>query len=225
VASYNELPPAQTLTNRNTSPISGIISDQSDDSVSHFPAVYFLDSELFRRSIGQLPSPRFAISFEIQSFIRSKSSMHEHAASFFTNIHPWIPFIRKRVFYERVLSSLMPDQIEHVLLLATIKLVTTSHKTQDPRSAIYRHIKDTLAELGVVGRFSLRILHAFILIALYELGHAIYPAAYFTIGQCARYGIALGIHRTIETTAERSCNPMDSEEERRTWWAIIILDR
>ena len=42
-----------------------------------------------------------------------------------------------------------------------------------------------------------------ILTAIYEYAHAIYPAAYITIGTCARYGL----------------------ERRRFWWAIVILDR
>ncbi|KAL6408671.1 hypothetical protein AUP68_07615 [Ilyonectria robusta] len=35
---------------------------------------------------------------------------------------------------------------------------------------------------------------AVLLLAFYEVAHAIYPAAYLTIGHCARLGHALGIH-------------------------------
>lgn len=41
---------------------------------------------------------------------------------------------------------------------------------------------------------SLRMLQAALLLSLYELGNGIYPAAFLTIGHCARLGHALGIH-------------------------------
>lgn len=41
---------------------------------------------------------------------------------------------------------------------------------------------------------SLRILQAALLLSLYELGNGMYPAAYLTVGHCARLGHAMGIH-------------------------------
>lgn len=151
--------------------------------------------------------------------------MRDHATSYFTKIHPWIPFISKRVFYEGVLSSFMPTSADHVLLLAAVKLVTTSPTTQDARSMIYKHIKAMFMELEVIGQLTLKTLQALTLLALYELGHAVYPAAYLTIGLCARYGIALGLDETVRGTMQSSWNMIDLEEKRRTWWAIVILDR
>jgi hypothetical protein len=187
--------------------------------------VYFLDSDLFQRSISKLPTDNIALHADLKSYIGNKSSMRDHATTFFTKIHPWFPFISKRVFYEGVLSALMPTQAEHIMLLGAVKLVTTSPKTQDARSMIYKHMKATFMELEVIGQLTLRTLQALTLIALYELGHGIYPTAYMTIGQCARYGIALGLDQKIGATVQRSWNPVDLEEERRTWWAIVILDR
>jgi hypothetical protein len=223
-ASLNEIP-IRTSASISTGSVSGAASDQWSDYTNQFPAVFFLDSDLFRRSISQLPTHALTISAELEAFVSSKSQMHDHATAFFTKIHPWIPFVSKRAFYEGVLSSIMPTAIEHVLLLAAVKLVTASPATLDARSALYRHIKATLAELEIVGQLAFRALQALTLVALFELGHAIYPAAYLTIGQCTRYGIALGLDQRIEATAQRSSNSKDSEEERRTWWAIVILDR
>ncbi|KAH8817476.1 hypothetical protein F5884DRAFT_779519 [Xylogone sp. PMI_703] len=200
-------------------------SNQPKEDPSSFPAVYFLDSGLFQRSFGQLPITQLAISSELQEFVGSKSSVRSHATSFFENIHPWIPFVSRRVFFERILSPLVPFQAEHILLLAAIKLVTTSPDSSDVRSAIYRHIKALFTEIEIAGQLTTRILQALILVALYELGHAIYPSAYLTIGQCARYGIALGLNHTIQLPAQHPWNMMDNEEDRRTWWTIVLLDR
>ncbi|KIM97257.1 hypothetical protein OIDMADRAFT_105644 [Oidiodendron maius Zn] len=211
--------------NRGISPPSETASRQFEDDTTHFPAVYFLNSDLFQRSIGQLSSPPVTLAPELQSFVRNKSNMRDHATSYFTKIHPWIPFISKRVFYEGVLSSFMPTPAEHVLLLAAVKLVTTSPTTQDARSMIYKHIKAMFTELEVIGQLTLKTLQALTLLALYELGHAVYPAAYLTIGLCARYGIALGLDETVRGIMQSSWNMIDLEEKRRTWWAIVILDR
>jgi hypothetical protein len=72
---------------------------------------------------------------------------------------------------------------------------------------------------------SLAVLQAGVLLALYELGHAIYPAAFLSIGACARYVHALGINvsRTLKT--RKVLTLVEVEERRRVWWTIVILDR
>jgi hypothetical protein len=95
------------------------------------------------------------------------------------------------------------------------------------------------------GVISIRVLQAALLLSLYEVGHAIYPAAFLTVGKCARLGQALGIHdrRNVTQmfpTSSDSAPPLKfqdgwllipsvswsaMEEIRRTWWGVIILDR
>lgn len=65
------------------------------------------------------------------------------------------------------------------------------------------------------------------LLSLYELGHAIYPTAYLTLAQATRMGTLMGLQSKTKTS--RLFTPANSwtlrEEQRRTWWAILILDR
>jgi hypothetical protein len=75
---------------------------------------------------------------------------------------------------------------------------------------------------------SIHVLQAGILITFYELGQAIYPAAYLSVGSCARYGLALGIDKLSlippsEGDASQAWN--EQEESRRVWWAVLIFDR
>ena len=71
------------------------------------------------------------------------------------------------------------------------------------------------------------MLQAGILIAIYELGQAIYPAAYLTVGACARFGLGLAINTLSKAPPggvdERSWNEI--EEKQRVWWAVLLLDR
>ncbi|UKZ81898.1 hypothetical protein TrVFT333_009674 [Trichoderma virens FT-333] len=75
-----------------------------------------------------------------------------------------------------------------------------------------------------MGNFSLQALQAKVLLAYYELGHAIYPAAYLATGSCAKYGIALGLHNASHQTVQ-TLSLDEAEERLRTWWAILVLER
>jgi hypothetical protein len=72
---------------------------------------------------------------------------------------------------------------------------------------------------------SIQVLQAGLLLSLYELGHAIYPSAYLPIGACTRYAYALGINKDAKTQAAKVLTLVELEENKRVWWAIIILDR
>jgi hypothetical protein len=72
---------------------------------------------------------------------------------------------------------------------------------------------------------SIQVLQAGLLLSLYELGHAIYPSAYLSIGACARYAYALGINKDANTQVSKVLTLVELEENRRVWWGIVILDR
>jgi hypothetical protein len=78
--------------------------------------------------------------------------------------------------------------------------------------------------LESTGSLSTRLLQSRVLISLYEFGHGIHPAAYLSIGHCARLGLALDFHNTPQISDDRR-TWISSEEKQRTWWAVIILDR
>jgi hypothetical protein len=64
-----------------------------------------------------------------------------------------------------------------------------------------------------------------VLLALYELGHGIYPAAYLTKkGTCARYAYALGIGACSLKNKRKVLTRVEIEEQR-VWWSIVILDQ
>ena len=126
---------------------------------------------------------------------------------------------------ERVINPLSSAQPGNTLLIAAIKLVAIPPSDSDPRSSVYTSIKADLSRAVVYGLFELRVFQALLLLALYELGHAIHPAAYMTVGSCIRYGNALGLNMTVEYNANETLNDIESEERRRSWWAALLLDR
>lgn len=60
-------------------------------------------------------------------------------------------------------------------------------------TGLYMTIKQSLAALESSGHLSFLCLQAMTLVAAYEYGHAIYPAAWMTIGACSRYAAILGL--------------------------------
>lgn len=186
--------------------------------------MYFADSTLFEQSLGQLPGRSSDVVAGIQDSAESLSDIKQYIEVYFRDIHPWTPFLSKRAILNQVLSPLGGNRVDHSLLLTAIKLIVST-PCDNARSAAYCKIKTAFLDAELKGIFTLRLLQAQVLVALYEMGHAIYPSAYLTVGCCAKFGIALGVNRAINPNSSARSNSIDSEEERRTWWAIILLDR
>ncbi|RYP86583.1 hypothetical protein DL770_004882 [Monosporascus sp. CRB-9-2] len=68
---------------------------------------------------------------------------------------------------------------------------------------------------------------ALILVALYEYGQGIYPAAWMTVGQCVRYADFIGLpsYQDSNNILGQCGTWIEMEERRRTWWAVYILDK
>jgi hypothetical protein len=70
-----------------------------------------------------------------------------------------------------------------------------------------------------------------VFVAVFEMGDAIFPAAYLTVGALARYGMATGMDKINQTALGKDCAATvgaswaDIEEMRRVWWGTLILDR
>jgi hypothetical protein len=64
----------------------------------------------------------------------------------------------------------------------------------------YQRVKLALFALEQSARFSTNLLGAYALLALHELGHGIFPAAYLTVSNLARLFCALGLHDRTKAT-------------------------
>jgi hypothetical protein len=82
------------------------------------------------------------------------------------------------------------------LLFLCMKLMITRPQEglESAQHPIYTAAKRFLALMEASGMTSLLVLQAYILVSLYEIGQAIYPAAWMSVGACVRYGLLLGIH-------------------------------
>ncbi|OIW30534.1 hypothetical protein CONLIGDRAFT_630509 [Coniochaeta ligniaria NRRL 30616] len=193
-------------------------------------AVSFIAPEVFRQAELTLPQPKPPIPTEVTTQIGDVSSIRDMATTFFKTVHVWMPIISKKRFFIHALNPLSQRGPDRSLLILCMKLCCTppSNDNDDGRSPIYRAAKRFHFEVEAAGVLSIHVLQATLLIAIYEMGHGIYPAAFLTVGACARYGMALGIHSLNQDSVEdeeRQRPWMDSEEVRRAWWAVMVLDR
>lgn len=192
-----------------------------------FPVVFFLDHAIFQRGEGEIPRLTISLSPYITEYTRDTG---EIAAEYFEITHPWIPVISKKRFYDHLLNPLSQLRADVILLIFSMKLIAWSPlepaEQCKPKTQAYLAVKRALFEAEVAGIFTVQLLQASLLVAVYEFGHGIYPAAYMSVGACARYGLALGIDaQTLSKSSHSTFTLLEQEERRRVWWMCVILDR
>lgn len=149
------------------------------------------------------------------------------ASVYFTSVHAWMPIISKKRCYDHHIQPAFHLHADITLLFLTMRLITTTlpNELADARTPEYYAAKHFFLEIEASGTMSIHVLQAGLLLALYELGHAIYPSAYISIGVCTRYAHALGINQGARIQASKVLSMVELEENKRVWWGIVILDR
>lgn len=95
-------------------------------------------------------------------------------------------------------SSLEGEKVDPalVLLMFAIHLLSTTASQGLPGTGeLYAQVKRFYSYVESLAIITPRVLQAALLIAYWEVGSGVYPAAYLSAGLCARLGHALGIHR------------------------------
>lgn len=109
-------------------------------------------------------------------------------------IHLWMPIVsKKRMDTGVAVHNAGPDL---AMLFLAMRLITSAPDA-DATHSLYAMAKSFLAALDAAGFVSQRCLQALLLVALYEYSQAIYPAAWMTVGACARYVELLGISCSV----------------------------
>lgn len=194
---------------------------------SKFPAIFFLDAAMFQKTQLNIPPINITIPTYILDLIGDLSNWRSIATEFFETIHAWFPIVSKPRLYGHLLNPLVPRRTDVALLILCMRLATLFPTEGLPIDLTpeYLAAKRFHSELEGAGAFSTQILQAGVLISLYEYGHAIYPAAYLSIGACARYGISSGMDGDGVSQLKPPLNCHEEEERKRIWWAVLILDR
>jgi hypothetical protein len=94
------------------------------------------------------------------------------------------------------------------------------------QSSLYVNVKSKISLLESTSYLSLMVIQARLLVAFYEMGHGISPGAAISISACASSARALGLNKkAFQTVQGEGSTLLNAEEEKRVWWAVLILDR
>lgn len=177
---------------------------------------------MFQSCGVQIPQGRIAIPNRVMEYLADVTLFKSAVADYFHNIHHWMPII-SRIRLHSLLSNrpLHQQEPDCILLLLSIKLILTTPDRSKSTSEVYTITKHFFFMVEAVGCLTLQMVQAGIMIALYELGHGIYPAVFSTIATCARYGTALG----IDELSAADLTSAGGEEKVRVWWGVLIVDQ
>ncbi|KAK5996353.1 Transcription factor BOA15 [Cladobotryum mycophilum] len=189
-----------------------------------FPTAFFLDPEFFTPIAHSTFNIGYPIPLSIIDYLGS--DMELICQQYFSTIHTWFPFMSKKMVVKNVMNYQDEPQASLALLIVCMRLASDLPGAGCPSSPDYLSAKELQHSLEAAGRISLPLLQAIMLLGLYEIGHGILPAGYLTLGQAARVGTLMGLHcRKNITSLFKSPDTWSlREEERRTWWCIIILE-
>ncbi|TVY88214.1 hypothetical protein LAWI1_G003897 [Lachnellula willkommii] len=195
-------------------------------AANRFPPVFYLDWDVFRACQVEIPQAGLGVPASIAGLIGGPARWEAISSQYFSTVHSWLPIVSKKRFQEIALAS-SAGQIrsDYALLILGMDVVMSTSDEHNPRTPAYLAFKQLYLKLEIQGIASIQILQAGILIALFELGHAIFPSAAVSVEACVRYGLELGINWGAKFPEKKPFSWVDIEEQNRVWWAVVILDR
>ncbi|KAF5713252.1 Zn(II)2Cys6 transcription factor [Fusarium globosum] len=195
-------------------------------------AIHFLAPALFRDLHLQLPRMEWDMPAEIEVQLGGRQQMQDTTKEFLLLTKSWMPIINGKRHLAAVLNPLAPLRRPTALLALCMKLCCLSVDETKEKRVLYDLVKKFYAQVEVQEDSCVQVMQAAVFIAVFEMGDAIFPAAYLTVGALARYGMAMGMDKINQDALGKNCGTVaigaswaDIEEMRRVWWGTLILDR
>lgn len=202
------------------------VRDHIQGPITPFPPEFFLDqdhlSPLMTNALA--PSRKSSVKRIASDYLESdRLALCER---YFTSFHTWLPIISKKRIMHEVREVHTEHDSCHELLLLCMKLCTMTPSNQPAESDLYILTKSLCSSVESAGFVCLQLVQCLVLLTAFELSHAIYPAAYLTIGRAARLGLLMGLYRRQTQPLFKPAETWTlREEQRRTWWSVFVLER
>jgi hypothetical protein len=136
-----------------------------------------LDHQFFQDTQAVLPAMHFSptVLDYIDDYVTNQEAI---TTEYFQKIHWWMPVIsKKRLLDQNIHAPFQSSTGDTLLLKLTMKIILWNPSQQPQssgaRSQAYLGAKHAISEFTNLGILTLRLLQAQLLIAIYELGHAI----------------------------------------------------
>jgi hypothetical protein len=155
-------------------------------------------------------------------------SVERMLEEYFCDIHPWFSVIIEPGFRKRLSDLHRKPCAETAMLLLAVFMVTGSHdqsSNDTHRTRIYQIGKYLFSFLQLQREPSLEMVQSGLLLVLYELRASRLNEASVSVGNCARLGYTLRLNIDHIRQDEKSLPWVESEERRRVWCGLYMLDR
>ncbi|KAJ5119131.1 hypothetical protein N7476_011485 [Penicillium atrosanguineum] len=166
---------------------------------------------------------------QVSKNIGNGLQLHSAAATYFQTIHTWLPIISESLYFSRLSQARVGSApADFSLLTLSMFLVCQAPVAGEisPRTrSIYVQIKSLYSMVETVGIISLDMLQCRLLITIFEVGHAMYPAAYISAGANVRAAVALGANKASYKQLESVLSHERTEEAQMTWQGLVMVDR
>lgn len=169
---------------------------------------------------------RSTVDMVMQTF-HSLENIVAVSNQFFTGTHQRVSAISKLRFEKSLRSLATSPRADFAALCLSILLIqqVPMGKGTNMQSSLYFKVKNLITLLETTGDLSLDLVHCRVLVTFYEMGHGLHRAAYISLAACARAARILGLHRKRWRNLEVGSDWLALEEEKRTWWVIVLMDR
>jgi hypothetical protein len=186
-----------------------------------FPSLFFLDGEMFEYLRNTVQAPYVQVPPGALQLLGSSAELMQMTEHYFNTVHVFFNVISKIRLFQHLTNPGYRLGADMALLFLSMKMAMAEPSGENVSGLpqIYQDVKSLYTYVESQNGFSIRLIQAGLLISLYEIGHAIYPAAYLTVGNCARLGHATGLHdRGMAQMLPRPTTWTEQEERRRVWW-------
>lgn len=172
---------------------------------------------------------RSTLEGQISKIIGDGLQLRSAAIAYFQTIHTWLPIISEYVYFNR-LSQARVGSAPADFSLLTLSMFLACQVPVDgeisPKTrSVYVQIKSLYSMVEAIGTSSLDMLQCRLLLTTFEVGHAMYPAAYVSAGANVRAAVALGANTELSKHTGPISFPDRAEETRKTWQGIVMVDR
>lgn len=225
-----ELPPSTSVGPENASEHSPQSTAGPTTRISAYSSLidFTVGIEPFRHDSLRQPTVDVIVQEQLLKVIGSRNYMHEVASEYFATISRRISIVSAERFFGRLPSiesaKCAADFTALCLCMYLVSQVPRPHD-RSMQSSLYVTSKSIISLLEATSYHSVEVVQCRLLIAFYEMGHGIYPAAAASIGACAKMAHYAGFNHCSVLSSAKDEREILVEEKRRTLWALHNLDR
>ncbi|OQD61406.1 hypothetical protein PENPOL_c017G06052 [Penicillium polonicum] len=174
---------------------------------------------------------RHTLEAQVSLIVGDGLQLQAAVALYFRTVHTWFPIVSEtcyniRLSSVRVQTATSPSDLNLLTLcMALVCKEPVEGELPLPTRSLYASLKSFVALLEAMGTNSLEMLQGRLLLAIFEIGHAMYPAAYISTAVNVRAAISLGINAPCEDLRKIFRDRQKAKEAQQTWRGITITDR